>query len=91
MAEDSIAQDLLQNYVERAERLNAEKTALNDDLKELFGEARGNGFDVKVLKAIIADRAKDPNKKAEFEALFELYADALGMNVATRALARRAA
>lgn len=86
--EDSVAQDQLRSFVERAERMNEEKTAINEDLKEIFAEARGNGFDVKVLKAIIADRAKDPNKKSEFDAIYELYATALGMNVATRAGAR---
>ena len=86
--EDSVAQDMLRSYVERAERMNEEKAAINDDLKEIFAEARGNGFDVKVLKAIISDRAKDPNKKMEFDAIYELYATALGMDVATRAGAR---
>lgn len=86
--EDSVAQDQLRAFVERAERMNEEKAAINEDLKEIFAEARGNGFDVKVLKAIISDRAQDPSKKADFDSLYELYADALGMNVATRAGAR---
>jgi uncharacterized protein (UPF0335 family) len=85
---DSVAQDQLRSFVERAERMNEEKAAINEDLKEIFAEARGNGFDVKVLKAIISDRAKDPSKKAEFDAIYELYADALGMKIATRAGAR---
>jgi len=88
MAEDSVAQDQLRSFVERAERMNEEKAAINDDLKEIFAEARGNGFDVKVLKAIISDRAKDQSKKAEFEAIYDLYAAALGMPLATRAGAR---
>jgi uncharacterized protein (UPF0335 family) len=86
--EDGVAQDQLRAFVERAERMNEEKAAINEDLKEIFAEARGNGFDVKVLKAIIADRAKDPNKKSEFDAIYELYASALGMGFATRAGAR---
>lgn len=85
---ESVAQDQLRAFIERAERMNEEKAARNDDLKEIFAEARANGFDSKVLKAIIADRAKDPTKKAEFDAIYELYADALGMGIATRAPAR---
>lgn len=82
---ESVARDQLRAYVERAERMNEEKHAINEDLKEIYGEARSNGYDVKVLKAIISDRAKDPSKKAEFDAVYDLYAEALGMVPATRA------
>lgn len=69
----------IRSFVERAERLNEEITALNEDKKELFAEAKGQGFDVKVLKKIIQDRAKDPNERAEFQALLDTYMAAMGM------------
>lgn len=75
----TVTGDRIRSFVERAERLHEERAALADDLKELFAEAKGQGFDVKVLKKIIQDRAKDPNERAEFEALLDAYKHALGM------------
>lgn len=86
--EDSVAQDQLRAFVERIERMNEEKATINSDLAEIYAEAKGNGFDTKVLKRIVADRAKDQNQLREFETIYELYASALGMDVATRAGAR---
>lgn len=83
--EDSVAQDQLRSFVERAERLNEEKTALNTDLKELFQEARGNGFDVAILKQVIRIRAQDANEVMERNSILDLYLSALGMGFATRA------
>jgi uncharacterized protein (UPF0335 family) len=83
--EDSVAQDQLRAFVERIERMNEEKAAINADVSEIYKEAKGNGFDTKVLKKIIADRAKDASERLEFEAVYELYAAALGMDHATRA------
>lgn len=75
----SITGERIRSFVERAEKLHEERAALADDLKELFAEARSQGFDVKVLKKIIQDRAKDPNERAEFEALLDTYKHAMGM------------
>lgn len=88
---DSVAQDQLRAFVERIERMNEEKSAINADISDIYKEAKASGFDTKVMKKIIADRAKDHNALMEFEAIYELYADALGMGVATRAIAREAA
>ena len=88
MSEESVAQDQLRAFVERIERMNEEKDAINEDLKEIYAEAKGNGFDTKVIKKIVADRAKDPASLSEFEAIYELYAEALGMKFATPAGAR---
>ncbi len=86
--EDSVAADQLRAFIERIERMNEEKAAINADLSEIYAEAKGNGFDTKVIKKIVAERAKDHNARLEFEALYELYATAIGMDVATRAGAR---
>jgi uncharacterized protein (UPF0335 family) len=72
-----LAPDQLRSIVERIERLNEELKGINDDKAEVFAEAKANGFDVPVLKKLITDRAKDPAKREEFEAVYELYEGAL--------------
>lgn len=74
---DSVAQDQIRSFFDRWERLEGEKTAISDDLKELFAEAKGNGFDTKVLRKLFRDQVSDANERAEFESLYELYATAL--------------
>lgn len=66
-------------YVERAERLNEEIKALNDDKRDMFAEAKGNGFDVKALKEVIKIRGQDPNERQERDTILETYMQALGM------------
>lgn len=73
------AQDHLRAFVERIERLEEEKRALADDIKEVFAEAKGNGFDTRVLRQIIRIRKQDANERAEQEAILDLYMSALGM------------
>lgn len=68
----------LRSIVERAENLHQQRADLADDLKELFGEARANGFDVKAIKAVIKYRAEDKAKRAEFDAILTTYLAALG-------------
>lgn len=82
---DSVAADQLRAFVERIERMHEEKKAIADDIADIYREAKGNGFDTKVLRKIVQDRAKDQNDLAEFEAVYELYMAALGMGRATRA------
>ena len=79
----SVAKDQLKSIVERIERLEEEKRALADDIKEVFAEAKGNGFDVKVLRTVIRLRKQDKTERQEQEALLDLYLHALGMAVAT--------
>jgi uncharacterized protein (UPF0335 family) len=79
---ESVAGDQLQAFIERVERLREEIDVLNTDVKEVYAEARGNGFDVKVIKKIIAIRRMDHNERMEQEALLELYMSALGMATA---------
>ena len=75
----SVAADQLKSIIERIERLDEEARSLNDDRKDVLGEAKANGFDVKVIKRIVADRRQDRDQRMEFEAIYELYRQALGM------------
>lgn len=69
----------LRSFVERAERIAADIKALKDDEKELFAEAKGRGYDTKILRSVIAERRRDPDDVAEEESIRELYRAALGM------------
>lgn len=69
----------LKAIVERIERLEEEKKTIADDIKDVFAEAKGNGYDVKALRTIIRMRKQDANERAEQEALIETYMQALGM------------
>lgn len=73
------AKEQLQSYIERAERLDEEIKALNADKRDVFAEAKGNGFDVKAIKAILAIRRQDADERKEHETIVELYASALGI------------
>lgn len=76
---EAVAQDQLRAFVERIERMNEEKAAIVNDIREIYAEAKGNGFDTKTLRKIVAERKQDANKRAEQEALLDLYRSALGM------------
>lgn len=71
--------DQLRTIVERIERLHEERDALSHDTAEVYAEAKGNGFDVKAIKAVIKIRAQDENKRREEEAVLDTYLHALGM------------
>ena len=74
-----VAGDRLKSFVERIERLEEEKAALTSDLRDVYAEAKGTGFDVKILRQIIRLRKmEDPDRK-EQEELLDLYMRALGM------------
>lgn len=79
VSSDSVAQDQLRAFIERIERLEEEKAAISEDIKEIYAEAKGNGFDTKVLRKIVTIRKQDHNERMEQEALIELYLTALGM------------
>ncbi len=79
VSSDSVAQDQIKAFIERIERLEEEKAAISGDIKEVYAEAKGNGFDTKVLRKIISIRKQDHNERLEQEALLELYLTALGM------------
>ena len=74
-----VAGDRLRSFIERIERLEEEKAALQGDIKEIFAEAKGNGFDVKAIRQIIRIRKQDDHERKEQEAVLETYLHALGM------------
>ena len=74
-----IAKDQLRSIIERIEKLEEEKRATAEDIKEVYAEAKGNGFDTKVLRKVVALRRQDRDERVEQEAIMELYLDALGM------------
>jgi uncharacterized protein (UPF0335 family) len=73
------AKDQLKAIIERIERLEEEKKTISDDIKDVYGEAKGNGYDVKVLRTIIRMRKQDADERAEHETILETYMQALGM------------
>ena len=73
------AKDQLKAFVERVERLEEEKKALSDDIRDVYAEAKGNGFDVKSLRVVVRLRKQDVNERKEQEAILETYLHALGM------------
>lgn len=76
---ESVAQDQLRAFVERIERLEEEKKAIAEDIREVYAEAKGNGFDTKVLRQVIRIRKQDRAERLEQEAILDLYLAALGM------------
>tara|TARA_R110002110_G_scaffold349535_1_gene559684 strand:- start:145 stop:402 length:258 start_codon:yes stop_codon:yes gene_type:complete len=74
-----IAQDQLRSIVARIERLEEEKTVLATDIKEVYAEAKGNGFDVKILRKIMRLRKQEQSERLEEEEITDLYMHALGM------------
>lgn len=80
MASDTtIARDHLRAFVERIERLEEEKQALAEDIREVYAEAKANGFDTKTLRQVVKLRKQDAAERQEQEALLDLYLHALGM------------
>ena len=74
-----IAADRLRSIIERIERLEEERKGLSNDIKDIYAEAKGAGFEVKVLRQLISIRRKEPNEIEEQETLLDLYKHALGM------------
>ena len=74
----TVAADRLRGFIERVERLEEEKTAIMNDVKEIFAEAKGEGYDVKILRQVIRIRKMDRADRQEQEALLDLYLAALG-------------
>ncbi|WP_199092121.1 DUF2312 domain-containing protein [Bosea sp. ASV33] len=76
--DDPVAGDQLKSIVERIERLEEEKKTIADDIKEVYAEAKGNGYDVKVLRKVVALRKRDLDERKEEEAILDLYLQAVG-------------
>ena len=75
---NSAAQSQLKSVIERIERLEEDKAAIAGDLKEVYAEAKGNGFDVKILRKVVRLRKQDKAKRQEEDALLDLYLSAIG-------------
>jgi uncharacterized protein (UPF0335 family) len=73
------AKDHLKAFVERIERLEEEKKTIADDIRDVYAEAKGNGFDTKALRTIVRLRKQDADERKEQEAILETYLHALGM------------
>jgi uncharacterized protein (UPF0335 family) len=73
------AKDQLKAIIERIERLEEEKKTISDDIRDVYAEAKGNGYDVKALRTIVRLRKQDANERAEQETILETYMQALGM------------
>jgi uncharacterized protein (UPF0335 family) len=82
MAKSGFAKDQLKSFVNRIERLEEERAALSADIREVYSEAKGNGFDTKIMRRVISLRKKDYAERQEEEAVLELYLKALGMKLA---------
>ncbi len=74
-----IAAGQLRSIIERIERLEEEKTALSADIREIYAEAKANGFDAKAMRQIVRIRKLEPTERQEQEAIIDLYMHALGM------------
>ena len=72
------AQSRLKSFVERVQRLEEDKSALSTDLKEVYAEAKGEGFDTKILRKVVRLLAQDKARRQEEEALIDLYLSAIG-------------
>ena len=77
--EDSVAQDQLRAFIERIERMEEEKAAIAADIKEIYAEAKGTGFDTKIMRQVIRMRKLDKADFQEQEAMLDLYLTAMDM------------
>jgi uncharacterized protein (UPF0335 family) len=79
MAKSGFAKDHLKSFIERIERLEEEKGALTADIREVYAEAKGQGFDTKIMRQVVRLRKLDRADRQEQEAILDLYLGALGM------------
>lgn len=88
---ENVAADQLRLFIERVERLEDEKKGIADDIRDVYAEAKGNGFDAKIMRQIIRLRKMQPHDRQEMEALLETYKAALGLDYASTPLGAAAA
>lgn len=74
----TVAAEALKSFITRIETLEEEKKTISDDIKEVYAEAKGTGFDTKAIRALIRLRKKDPAERQEEESILDLYKAALG-------------
>ena len=79
IADTGVAAEELKQFVERVERLEEEKKAIADDIKEVYAEMKGRGYDTKVVRKVVAIRKQDHAERQEQEAILDRYLNALGI------------
>jgi uncharacterized protein (UPF0335 family) len=79
MAEAAVSNDQLRLFMERIERLDEEKKGISDDMRDVFSEAKSQGYDTKIMRQILKLRKMEPHDRAEMEALLDVYKSALGL------------
>ena len=79
MAEGAVSNDQLRLFIERIERLEEEKKGVSDDVRDVYSEAKSNGYDVKIMRQIVRLRKMTNDDRAEMEALLDIYKSALGL------------
>ena len=80
MSNEAISVGQLRSFIERIERLEEEKKTISGDIKEVYAELKGSGFDSKAVRTIIRLRKKEDHERQDEEAMIQLYKDALGMD-----------
>ena len=79
MSEGNVAADQLRLFIERIERLEEEKKGIGDDIRDVYAEAKANGYDGKIMRQIVRLRKMQPHDRQEMEAILQTYLAALGM------------
>ena len=79
MSEGNVAADQLRLFIERIERLEEEKKGIADDIRDVYSEAKANGYDVKIMRQIVRLRKMEPHDRLEMQAILETYKNALGI------------
>ena len=79
VADSGVAADELKQFIERIEHLEEEKKAIADDIKEVYAELKGRGFDAAIVRQVVKIRKADQSERQEQEAILDLYLKALGM------------
>jgi uncharacterized protein (UPF0335 family) len=79
MSEGNVAADQLRLFIERIERLEEEKKGIADDVKDVYAEAKANGYDTKTMRKVVALRRLEAHTRQEMDALLETYRNALGL------------
>lgn len=80
IADSGVAAEELKQFIERIERLEEEKSGISGDIKDVFSELKGRGFDSKAIRSILRIRKQDQSERQEQEAILDLYMQALGMS-----------
>lgn len=80
MSEGNVAADQLRLFIERIERLEEEKKGIADDIKDVYAEAKANGYDTKTMRSIVRLRKMESHARQEADALLETYRNALGLD-----------